>query len=119
MNKEELDMFNYYLNSHNSLDVILNPIEVKNLIIFGAGKIAGEIIKKTNFFKKIQNFDLVDSDKNKIGRKIYNKEIKSPKILEKDNRMVLIATAQFYDEVYNKIIKIKGSNSSILSGLII
>jgi len=33
--------------------------------------------------------------------------------------MVLIATAQFYDEVYNKIIKIKGSNSSILSGLII
>ena len=119
LNKEELDMFNYYLNSHNSLDVILNPIEVKNLIIFGAGKIAGEIIKKTNFFKKIQNFDLVDSDKNKIGRKIYNKEIKSPNILEKDNRMVLIATAQFYDEVYNKIIKIKGSNSSILSGLII
>lgn len=119
LNKEELDMFNYYLNSHNSLDVILNPVEVKNLVIFGAGKIAGEIIKKTNFFKKIQNFDLVDSDKNKIGKKIYNKEVKSPKILEKDSRMVLIATAQFYDEVYNKIIKIKGSNSSILSGLII
>ena len=62
---------------------------------------------------------MVDSDKNKIGEKIYNKEVKSPKILEKDSRMVLIATAQFYDEVYNKIIKIKGSNSSILSGLII
>ena len=45
LNKEELDMFNYYLNSHNSLDVILNPVEVKNLVIFGAGKIAGEIIK--------------------------------------------------------------------------
>ena len=66
-------MFNYYLNSHNSLDVILNPIEVKNLIIFGAGKIAGEIIK-TNFFKNIQNFDLVDSDKNKIGKKFLIKK---------------------------------------------
>ena len=62
---------------------------------------------------------MVDSDKNKIGKKIYNKEVKSPNLLVKDSRMVLIATAQFYDEVYNKIIKIKGSNSSILSGLII
>ena len=51
LNKEELDMFNYYLNSHNSLDVILNPVEVKNLVIFGAGKIAGEIIKKLIFLK--------------------------------------------------------------------
>ena len=49
--------------------------KIKNLIIFGAGKIAGEIISKTNFFKEIQNFDLVDSDENKIGKKIYNKEI--------------------------------------------
>ena len=119
LEKNELEKFNSYLQSHNLLNIILNPDEVQNLVIFGAGKIAGEMIKKTSFFKNIKNFDLVDSDKNKIGTKMFNKEIKSPSTLKIDDRKIFIATAQFYDEVYNKITEIKGNNSNILSGLII
>ena len=119
LNKDELEKFNMYLQSHDLLNIVLNASKVQNLIIFGAGKIAGEIIKKTNFFKNLQNFDIVDSDKNKIGKKIYNKEIKSPSILEQDDRKIFIASAQFYDEVYNKITEIKGNNTNILSGLVI
>ncbi len=119
LTKNELEKFNLYLKSHNLQNIILNPDEVQNLVIFGAGKIAGEIIKKTSFFRNIKNFDLVDSDKNKIGTKMFSKEIKSPSILKLDDRKIFIATAQFYDEVYNKITEIKGSNSDILSGLII
>tara|TARA_B100000989_G_scaffold298400_1_gene287538 strand:+ start:30649 stop:31947 length:1299 start_codon:yes stop_codon:yes gene_type:complete len=119
LNKDELEKFNMYLQSHDLLNIVLNASKVQNLIIFGAGKIAGEIIKKTNFFKNLQNFDIVDSDKNKIGKKIYNKEIKSPSILKQDDRKIFIASAQFYDEVYNKITEIKGNNTNILSGLVI
>ena len=61
----------------------------------------------------------IHSDKNKIGTKMFNKEIKSPSTLKIDDRKIFIATAQFYDEVYNKITEIKGNNSNILSGLII
>ena len=119
LNKNELEQFNTYLQSHNLQNIILNPDKIQDLIIFGAGRIAGEIIKKTNFFKELKNFDIVDSDKNKIGKKIFNKEIKSPMMLKHDDRRVFIASAQFYDEVYKKITDIKGSNANILSGLII
>ena len=119
LDKKEIENFNLYLKNQDLLDIVLDPNEIKNLIVFGAGKIAGEIIKKTNFFKNIKNFDIVDSDINKIGTKIFNKEIQSPQALAQDDRKIFIATAQFYDEVYNKIIEIKGNNSNILSGLII
>lgn len=119
LNKDELEKFNLYLQNHNLLNIVLNANKVQNLIVFGAGKIAGEIIKKTNFFKDLQNFDVVDSDKNKIGKKIFNKEIKPPSILKQDDRKIFIATAQSYDEVYSKITEIKGNNANILSGLII
>jgi poly(ribitol-phosphate) beta-N-acetylglucosaminyltransferase len=119
LDKKEIENFNLYLKNQNLLDIVLDPNEVENLIVFGAGKIAGEIIKKTNFFKNIKNFDIVDSDINKIGKKIFNKEIQSPQTLKQDDRKIFIATAQFYDEVYNKITEIKGNNSNILSGLII
>ena len=119
LNKVELENLNKYLEEHNSQEIVLNPNKIDNLIIFGAGKIANEMIKKTNFFKNVQNFDLVDSDKNKIGKKVLNKTVKPPSILKNDDRKIFIATAQFYDEIYNKITEIKGSNSNILNGLII
>ena len=98
---------------------ILNPDEIKNLIVFGAGKIATEIVKKTNFFRKIENFDLVDSDINKVGKKILNSEIKSPQIIKNDSRKIFIASAECYDEIHNYIKNLKGNTNSILNGIII
>ena len=119
LSEDEMKKINNYSNDNNSEEIILKPEVIKNLIIFGAGKIANEIIKKTYFFKNIEDFDLVDSDTNVIGTKIKNKTILSPSILKNDNRKVFIATAQSYDEVYNKIVEIKGDNKNIVTGLII
>ena len=47
--------------------------KIKDLVVYGAGTIATDIIKKTNFFKKIKNFDLIDSDLKKVGNTIANK----------------------------------------------
>ena len=43
----------------------------------------------------------------------------SPDIIKKDNRSIFIATAQSYDDVYKKIIEIKGDDKNIISRLII
>lgn len=119
LNNEEIYKLNEYSKANKSEEIILKPELIDDLIIFGAGKIANEIIKKTYFFKKIHNFDLVDSDKNKIGTMLNNKTILSPSILKNDNRKIFIASAQSYDEIYNKILEIKGSNKNIITGLII
>ena len=100
-------------------EIILKPELINDMIVFGAGKISNEIINKTDFFKKILNFDFVDSDVKKIGKKINNKTILSPSILKNDDRKIFIATAQHYDDVYNKILEKKGNNKNIISGLII
>ena len=67
-----------YLKEKNAKEVLLDADKIKDLVVYGAGTIATDIIKKTNFFKKIKNFDLIDSDLKKVGNTIANKKIKSP-----------------------------------------
>jgi poly(ribitol-phosphate) beta-N-acetylglucosaminyltransferase len=119
LSNEEIKKINDYSKVNKSEEIILKPELINDIIVFGAGKISKEIIKKTNFFKKILNFDLVDSDTNKIGKKLNNKTVLSPSILKNDNRKIFIATAQHYDAVYSKILEIKGNNKNIINGLII
>jgi len=119
LNKEEFSEISSYVNNNNMENIILDPHKIKDFIIFGCGKIAEEIIKKTTFIKFINNYDLIDSDKNKIGKIIFNKEIQSPNILKNDSRKIFIASAEYYDEIYNSIKNIRGDANSILSGLII
>jgi hypothetical protein len=117
LEENELLKINEYVKENELFNIILNPIEINDLIIFGSGRIAKEIINKTNFIKNIKNYDLIDSDKNKIGELFLNKEIKSPCIIKNDNRKILITSAEFYDEIYNYIKTIKGNTSNILVGL--
>ena len=107
------------LSKKNANHILLDPLKVKDLIIYGAGNIAGQIISKTAFFQKIENYDLVDGNKQKIGQKLFDKKIMSPSIIKTDNRSVFIATAQHYDDVYKNILTLKGSDKNIISGLII
>ena len=119
LSTEEINQIISYINQQNLKNIILDPESVKDLIVYGAGEIAKEIIKKTLFFKNVKNFDIVDNDPKKIGSKIFNKEIFSKELLKNDNRKVFITSAQFYGEIYDNIEKIQGSNKSIISGLIL
>ncbi len=119
LKSQELEEIKYYLSKNDSRHIILDPIQIKDLIIYGAGNIATEIIKKTNFFKKIQNFDIVDGDFEKEGKMFFNKKIMSPSIIKEDNRGIFIATAQSYDDVYKNILEMKGDDKNVISGLIV
>ena len=119
LKKEELHDIRNYLIKNKSDHIRLDPDKIKDLIIYGAGKIATEIIKKTNFFKNIKNFDIVDGDNNKTGNFLLNKKILSPNIIKDDNRGIFIATAQSYDDVYKNILDLKGNDKNVISGLIV
>ena len=119
LKEDELKEIKFYLSKYNSNHILLDPNKIKDLIIYGAGNIASEIIKKTNFFKKIKNYDIVDGDFNKEGKILFDKTIMSPKIIKEDNRGIFIATAQSYDDVYKNILEIKGDDKSVISGLIV
>jgi len=119
LNKSELENIKKYLIEKKAINVLLDPKKINDLIIYGAGKIATEIIKKTNFIKEIKNFDLVDSDDSKVGNFLLDKKINSPEILKNDNRFIYIATAQSYDEVLKNIINIKENSEKVVTGLLL
>tara|TARA_Y100001970_G_C14257729_1_gene876801 strand:- start:1370 stop:2668 length:1299 start_codon:yes stop_codon:yes gene_type:complete len=119
LNENEHKVIKKYLNDKNAKEVLLDADKIKDLVVYGAGTIATDIIKKTNFFKKIKNFDLIDSDYKKIGNVVLNKKIKSPEILKDDDRDIFIATALGYDEVFQNILRIKGNSRKIITGLIL
>ncbi len=119
LNKNEHELIKKYLKEKNAKEVLLDADKIKDLVVYGAGTIATDIIKKTNFFKKIKNFDLIDSDYKKIGNFVLNKKIKSPEILKNDDRDIFIATALGYDEVFQNILNIKGNSRKIVTGLIL
>ncbi len=118
LDENELSRVKQFLKNHkmeNALD-----IDFRNIIIYGSGQIGKEIISKSRLFKTIiSDFDIIDSDTKKIGTEVFNKQIKSPEILKKDDRKILIASAQAYDEIFANIIKMQGSANNILSKLII
>jgi sulfatase maturation enzyme AslB (radical SAM superfamily) len=115
----ELNELKKYLEGHKAGNIILDPFVIKDLIIYGAGRIAEQMIKKTNFFKNIKSYNLVDSDISKIGKKIFNKEIISPSFIKENKKKIYIASAQNYDDIYKNIISLKGNDQDIISGLII
>jgi molybdenum cofactor biosynthesis enzyme MoaA len=119
LNNNDQNELKIYLSNYKASEIILDPITIQDLIIYGAGRIAEQIITKTNFFKIIKNYDLVDGDASKIGKKLFDKEIINPSSIKNNNKKIFIASAQCYDDIYKNIINLKGDNKSIISGLII
>ena len=63
---EEIKKLEKYLLEHKFKNIILNANEIEDLVLYGAGNIAQELVRKTSFFKNLKNFDIVDSDEEKL-----------------------------------------------------
>ena len=98
-------------------NILIDHEDYNSIILYGAGQIAKELIEKSNFFKNIKNFDIIDSKK--INKTFLGKKIKSPNILKNDNRRVYIAAVQSYDDIYSNIKKIRGEKADIVNGVFI
>ena len=113
----ELREIEKYLKLKN-IEQVVN-YKPNNVIVYGSGFIAKEMINKSNFFKRLKDFDVVDTDKERIGKTLNERIIKPPETIINDNRDIVIASAQAYDEILTKIIQLKGNSKSVLTKLII
>ena len=119
LDAQKLDDLKKYLSSHKADYLILDADKFEDLIVYGSGNIAKQLITKTIFFKNIKKYEVVDSNKGVIGNEFFNKKIMSPEILKNNNRKVFIAAAQQYDEIYKKILNVRGNTNNIVCGLIV
>lgn len=77
------------------------------VVIWGTGKVAEDLINYSQFLKEKVLF-FVDSDKEKIGKRFFDIEIKgSEEINYYDIDFIIIATVNFEMEVVEKIKQIK------------
>ena len=117
LSETDLEDVKKYLISKNLEEILI--YKPKNIILYGSGFIANEMINKSNFFKNLIDFDIVDTDKERIGKQINGKIVKSPEIIREDSRDIVIASAQAYDDILSSIISIKGNSRNIITKLII
>ena len=75
------------------------------------------MINKAKFFKNAK-FDIVDSNKSKIGKSLNGKIIKDPDILKNDERPIYISAAQSYDSIFSYL-KTLNKTDKIISGIFI
>ena len=54
LDSNDLNIIKTYLQNKQANKILLDSNKIDNLIIYGAGTIGKEIIKKTNFFKKLK-----------------------------------------------------------------
>ena len=90
-----------------------------DVIIWGAGDTARQMIKKSLFFEnnKVKIHSIVDSNKNKQGKFINNIKIKSPNEIKNTNHSIVIASTIFYRDIYDKIINMGIKRNRIMSSL--
>ena len=51
-----VDELEKYLLEHKFKNIILNANEIEDLVLYGAGNIPQELVRKTSFFKKFKKF---------------------------------------------------------------
>ena len=108
-----------YVAQKNIKHVMINNQNIKNINIYGMGKIAENIISKTNFLKMFDKVNLYDSDSKKIGSKIDKYVIQDPEFINKNNDKIIILTAQTYSDIYENLLRMKINENRVVTGLII
>ena len=104
---EKKDMFN---NLRKYFD--------KDIIVWGTGRYADEIIKNSYLFKKSRVAYYVDGIRRKKNNFVSRKVFSPKKILTSDNP-ILIASSTYWQEIYNEILDLGVDKRRVINTLII
>ena len=119
LNEAEKKELLEYVNKKNIKKVFINYSNIKNLNIYGIGDIAINILNKTNVLNVFDEVQLFDGDLSKIGTKVNNHKIKNPEDIKLNDYKIFISTAQSYDDIYQKLIKMNVDSNRLVSGIFI
>lgn len=92
---------------------------IDSVVIWGAGKIALDMIKYSDFFKHVDVDYLVDSNRNNIFNSFNGKEVCSPRSLLNNNSMIVVASAQGYSSIISDMKTLGIDTSRLVQGLIV
>lgn len=115
--EKEVEKLKIFLKENKIENIIFDSKKINSIVIFGAGQLSQELINKAKFFKNAK-FDIVDSNKSKIGKSLNGKIIKDPDILKNDERPIYISAAQSYDSIFSYL-KTLNKTDKIISGIFI
>lgn len=121
LNNKEKILINQYIVENGFQDLVLNNfLKSNNVSLFGVNLIAENILKKNITKNELSKITLVDSDENKQGKFINGIQIVKPDILKINNDKIFIASAQSYDDIYEKLISnLQISSARIIQGIFI
>ena len=108
-----------YANKKNIEKIFINHSKIKNLNIYGIGDIAINILNKTNVLNIFDKVELFDGDISKIGTEVNKHKIMRPEDIKLNDYKIFISTAQSYDDIYQKLIKMNIDSNRLVSGIFI
>lgn len=100
-------------------DLLADPNHYNDVIVWGAGHIAKEVVLKSEFFKNAKILFFVDSNPEKQGSLFLEKEIKSPQSVQSVNNPIFIAAAQDYPAIFAQISQMGVEKHRIISSIVI
>ena len=102
-------------NSFKNLRKFFN----RDIIVWGTGAYANEIIKNSFLFKKSKVAFFVDSKINKNDELFLNHHVLKPEKLLSTNNPILIASSTYWQTIYRKILKLGVSKDRVINTLVV
>ena len=102
-------------NSFESLRRFFN----QEIIVWGTGAYANEIVKNSFLFERSKVAFFVDNKVQSKENIFLNYDIKKPEILLNTQNPILIASSTYWKEIYNKILKLGVNKSRVINTLVV
>jgi len=102
-------------NSFESLRRFFN----QEIIVWGTGAYANEIVKNSFLFERSKVAFFVDNKAQSKENIFLNYDIKKPEILLNTQNPILIASSTYWKEIYNKILKLGVNKSRVINTLVV
>jgi len=102
-------------NSFENLRKFFN----QEIIIWGTGAYANEIVKNSFLFERSKVAFFVDNQVRAKENLFLNHDVKKPGTLLNTNNPILIASSTYWKEIYNKILKLGINKNRVINTLVV
>lgn len=102
-------------NSFENLRKFFN----QEIIVWGTGAYASEIINNSFLFKRSKVAFFVDNEKRTKENSFLNCDIKNPETLLNTNNPIFIASSTYWNEIYKRILKLGVNKKRVINTLVV
>lgn len=100
-------------------DGLADPAVCSEVVVWGAGQLAVDLVTNASFFKSVDVRYFTDSDSSKWGTQFLGKEVRSPETLLDKDYTIVIAAAQYFSSIVESLELLQVEQSRLARGLIL